>query len=614
LLWVAGGFVYFTMPITVFAKVVVLANRTPTPVTVTALSVGEPTRKVTIDPGDARPVYFERQLQIRYSTKRATSADANSRPRPNTPFRFNTDNSTEKDPHAQEHFLKDASAYYFGLSSENKLVFEEIGLGGSSRQVPRRPLAKEQNRFFPAGEKADTIPVKILVDEDEKSHRRVWESRLRKRVENASRVLAAHCGIRFQVVAVDTWDSDNGQNDFFQSLRELEREVYPKPGRLAIGFSSQYRIARGRIHMGGTRGALHSHILLKERSPNVRETERLELLVHELGHFLGASHSPEPTSVMRPVLSGGLQRRVNAHIRFDPVNTLLIAMMGEEIRKRRVKKLSDLSLSTKRRMQEIQSVLVQALPDDPAAGHYVQLLGAATTGPLLTETSTILQQLVHVAKQRNKAEKGSNGDLLTEAYVRQAALAAQQARSEYAETAFLLALGIAMDDTNLLRSLPWIEPILRRVETDAQRRAREQVFGSPTMRDRRDLTRHFFVSALSVAIHGSRATRGAGIAKELFDAQDGSGFSFKDMAANRSGIAFAVAVLGKKIPLTTVASDFRVDAFLPTLEGLTESLSTKQWKQDYGGFGDKRFAEQMSQIDRRVMRLPIYERLHRSKP
>ncbi|MEO2045799.1 MAG: matrixin family metalloprotease [Pirellulales bacterium] len=627
LLWVVIGLVYFTMPVTIFAKVVVLANRTPTPVTVTALPVGEPPRKVTINPGDARPIYFEQQLQIRYPSKRPTSTDAHSRSRSNTPFRFGTDNSKEKDPHAQEHSLKDASAYYFGLSSENKLVFEEIGLGGSRRQAPRRPIAKEQKRFFPAGDKANTIPVKILVDEDEKSHRRVWESRLRKRVENASRVLAVHCGIRFQVVAVDTWDSDNGQNDFFQSLRELEREVYPKPGQLAIGFSSQYRIARSRIHMGGTRGALHSHILLKERSPNVRETERLELLVHELGHFLGASHSPEPTSVMRPVLSGGLQRRVNAHIRFDPVNTLLIAMMGEEIREHRVKKLSDLSLSTKRRMQEVQSVLVKALPDDPAAGHYVQLLGMATTGPLLTETSKILQQLLHVAKQSNKADSGQrkaerdengevlgpgNGDLLTEVYVREAALAAQQARSEYAETAFLLALGIAMDDTDLLRSLPWIEPILRRVETDAQRRARAQVFGKPTMRGRRDLTRHFFVSALSVAFHGSRATRGAGIAKELFDAQGGRGFSFKDMAANRSGIAFAVAVLGKKIPLTTVATDFQVDAFLPTLEGLTENLSPSQWKQDYGGYSDERFTEQLRHIDRRVMELPIYQQSRRS--
>jgi hypothetical protein len=579
--------------------------------------------------------------------------------------------------------LEDASAYYFAISSDDTLVFEKIGLGeNGSRQTSDRQSAYDRGEFFPASEEATTIPVKILVDDDELRHRRVWEPHLRKRIANASRVLEAHSGVRLRVVAVDTWDSDDDQNDFFQSLRELEREVSPKPGRLAIGFSSQYRIAHGRVHMGGTRGALHSHILLKERSPKVRETERLELLVHELGHYLGASHSPEPDSVMRPVISGGLQRRVDVHIQFDPVNTLLIAMMGDEIRHRRVRKLADLSLPTKRRMRQIQTVLVKALPDDPAAGHFVQLLGAATTGPLLEATDKILQQIVRVAKLRSKAESGkrkaesgagsvpisgqqldqaaghasrklgpdplhgesllddqgqiaepgvaamagdagqlktktkssrTDGDQLTEFYVRQAALAAQQVRREYAQSAYLLALGIAMDDTQMLRRLPWIEPIVRRIESDRQRRERVQVLGSPTMRGRRDLTRHFFVSALSVVVHGSRATSGAGIAKELFDAQAGSGFSFADMAANRSGIAFAVAVLGKKITLADVAQGFRVDAFLPPLDGFTEGLTASQLQRKYGGFGDRRFTEELTRIDRRVMALPVYQRLRGSR-
>jgi hypothetical protein len=208
--------------------------------------------------------------------------------------------------------------------------------------------------------------------------------------------------------------------------------------------------------------------------------------------------------------------------------------------------------------------------------------------------------------------QSTDGDQLTEFYVRQAALAAGQVRREYAESAFLLALGIAMDDTEMLRKLPWTEPIVRRIEPDRQRRQRIKALGNPTMRGRRDLTRHFFVSALSVVIHGSRATRGAGIAKELFDAQGGSGFSFADMAANRAGIAFAVAVLSKKIALPEVARDFRVEVFLPPLDGLTEGLSASQLRRDYGGFGDRRFAEQMSRIDRRVMALPVYQRLRRS--
>jgi hypothetical protein len=626
------------------AKVVVLSNRTEATVTVTVLPTGQLSREVSIGPGDARPVYFDRQLRIRTDTAPRMRADPASRPRAdNTSERSGPERSGPA-PISQEHLLEAECAYYFGSSPDETLVFEKIGLGGnSSNQDQIRQPTGDRGAFFPVGEDATTIPVKILVDDDESTHRRVWEPRLRKRVANASRVLEAHCGIRLKVVAVDTWDSDDSQNDFFQSLRELEREVFPQPGRLAIGFSSQYRIARGRVHIGGTRGALHSHILVKERSPNVRETERLELLVHELGHYLGASHSPEPDSVMRPVLSGGLQRRADAHIRFDPVNTLLIAMMGDEMRHRRVRKLADLSLPTKRRMRQIQTVLAKALPDDPAAGHYVRLLGAAATGPLLQATEKILKQIVRVAKLNEKMEGGresgsgpvfglpgvhvdgrasrklgpdplqgmnqpTSGDPLTEFYVQQAASAAQQVRREHAEPAFLLALGIAMDDTEILRKLPWTMPIVRRIETDRQRLQRVEVLGNPTMRGRRDLTRHFFVSALAVVIHGSRATRGAGIAKELLDAQGGSGFSFVDMAANRAGIAFAVAVLSKKISLPELARNFRVEAFLPPLDGLSEGLTASQWQRDYGGFGDKRFAAQMSRIDRRVMGLPVYSR------
>ena len=78
--------------------------------------------------------------------------------------------------------------------------------------------------------------------------------------------------------------------------------------------------------MAGTRGPLHSHILVREWSPQMSEPERLEFLVHELGHFLGASHSPEPDSVMRPVLGDQPGRSARAfRIRFDPVNTLVMS-------------------------------------------------------------------------------------------------------------------------------------------------------------------------------------------------------------------------------------------------------------------------------------------------
>ena len=72
-----------------------------------------------------------------------------------------------------------------------------------------------------------------------------------------------------------------------RTLREFEIEVDPAPGQIAIGFSSQYRFRKGVNGLGGTRGPLNSHILLRESAPTIVEPERLEALVHELGHFLG---------------------------------------------------------------------------------------------------------------------------------------------------------------------------------------------------------------------------------------------------------------------------------------------------------------------------------------
>ena len=145
--------------------------------------------------------------------------------------------------------------------------------------------------------------MKILVDDDEKAVRAIWEERLRKRIADASKILEKYAGITLEVVGCDTWVTTNDVQDFDAQLREFEANVKPRPADVAIGFASQYSVVTGRTHLGGTRGALGSHIMLREWSRHVSEPERLELLVHELGHYFGAAHSPEPVSVMRPVLA-----------------------------------------------------------------------------------------------------------------------------------------------------------------------------------------------------------------------------------------------------------------------------------------------------------------------
>ena len=569
------------------AKVVVLANRTVAPITIEIARSGELPANLIIPSGDSQPVFFPRALQVRFG-------DGLQR---------------------QKFALNPGSAYFFSRSADNAaLQLEQIGLGEVA------PSAVDAQLTIPTTvAESATITVKILADDNEPTHRQLWEPRLRKRVAEASAILERHSGVRLKVIEVSTWESDDKQRNFQQTLREFEREVKPQPAQLAIGFSGQYQATRGRSHLGVTRWPLHSHILLKERSRNLTEAERLELLVHELGHYLGASHSPEPQSVMRPLLTRGPQRGVGSRIQFDPVNALIVATMGEEIRRHGTRDIRKISQPTVERLKPIYGILAQAMPGDPAARQYLRILEAMkqaervtrvppqNSTPLVRDTRQVLGRLMQVAAQQSVAEETLSGDEVTNLYVRQAALAASRMRSANAKRAMLLALGIFVDDTDSLRSLPKIGAFITQVENDEQRSERIKTMGKPTMRERTDLVKHFFVSAHLVVAAGTEATATAGLVKERADSQGGTGFSFVDMAANRAGIVFAESLLADKLKLADVARGFHVDDYLPTLRGLEEGLSAAELQSRYGGEGQPTVDEQLQEIEQRVLSLPVYD-------
>ncbi len=581
-----------------WADVAVLANRTVSSITVEVVRSGESPQNLTIPSGDSQPVFFQRSLQVRFG----------------------------KELQRQQFPLQAGNAFFFTRGVDGKsLRLEQIGLGEQPVPKVRPTIAPKLSRN---AQDSVTISVKVLVDDNEPVHRKIWEPKIRQRVAAASKVLERHCGIRLNVVEVSTWDSDNKQRNFIQTLREFEREVKTHPAQLAIGFSSQYQVSRGRSHLGVTRWPMHTHILLRERSRNLLESEKIELLVHELGHYLGATHSPEPQSVMRPVLTRGQQRKVGSRIQFDPVNALIIAMVGEDMRLHGVRDIRKLSKPTVARLRQIYGVLKLALPNDPAARQYLRILNWKSTpkaiakaspqrsSPLTQETRKILGHLLVVAQQHQAGvavepsqEGGSEltGDELTNLYVRQAAQEASRLRSTNARRAMLLALGIFMDDTSTLRATPGIGNFIRSVESEEQREMRLESIGKPTMRERSDLTKHFFVSAHLVVVGGKQATLGAGLAKEIADSQGGTGFSFVDMAANRAGIVFAERVLAGDLPLSDLSHRFHVDDYLPTLRGLEEGLMTADLTKNYGGKGQPTLDEMLAQIEERVQNLPAYD-------
>ena len=243
------------------------------------------------------------------------------------------------------------------------------------------------------------VRVRIMVDEDERAARPVWEKRLRGRIADASQILERDCRIRLQVVDCGTWESDNSIHEFPKSLDEFERKVSPQE-RLTIGFTSQYTLVKGQTHLGGIHGPLARHLLVREWSQVITEPERLEVLLHELGHFFGAAHSPEPDSVMRPTLADRRARAAGFRIGLDPLNTLAVALVGDQLRRGEPHSLGDLPLGVQLRLRPIYSALDRAMPDDPNPRRFVGLIDGAGIERTALATAAVIAALEKIAVQQ----------------------------------------------------------------------------------------------------------------------------------------------------------------------------------------------------------------------
>ena len=129
--------------------------------------------------------------------------------------------------------------------------------------------------------------------------------------------------------------------------------------------------------------------------------------------------------------------------------------------------------------------------------------------------------------------------------------------ADVAPAAFVLGLGIALDDSATLLQNPLTRGFSEAIETPLQRLTRCRTLASPTLLNRRDLAQHFFLSGYLTAVVGSAAAETAGIAKELADAKSGgSGFSYVDLTADLAGIYFAERLLQRDLSLDELATGF----------------------------------------------------------
>ena len=140
----------------------------------------------------------------------------------------------------------------------------------------------------------------------------------------------------------------------------------------------------------------------------------------------------------------------------------------------------------------------------------------------------------------------------------------------------------------------------------SERTIRLTLLGEPTMRGRRDLAQHFFVSGYLTATMGGEAANAAGVAKELVDSNTTERLQLRRPRGRPRRVRFAEGVMSRRFPLHLVGQAFSMASFMPEINDLPEGLSATDVASQYGTAGDPRFQKQLDEIDQRIQLLPPY--------
>ncbi len=124
-----------------------------------------------------------------------------------------------------------------------------------------------------------------------------------------------------------------------------------------------------------------------------------------------------------------------------------------------------------------------------------------------------------------------------------------------------------------------------------------------------DLCRHFLTSAALAAAGGGALAEALGLHKELRDSESGSGFSFRDLAADRAGTLFGRLATGSAASARRLQDRMRDEPddadLLPDVRDLPERLSAAELEQ-LGAPGSPGYRRLSAEIDRRIEALPLY--------
>jgi len=127
---------------------------------------------------------------------------------------------------------------------------------------------------------------------------------------------------------------------------------------------------------------------------------------------------------------------------------------------------------------------------------------------------------------------------------------------------------------------------------------------------RKDLGQHFLTSAALVSAVDTALSDAVGLFKEVKDADGGSGFSFADLAADRTGTKFGELATGStrqaRRVQQQVAAGITEPDIMPSIRGLPEAMQQAEFERRFGGIDSPRYHQVSDEIERRVAGCRLY--------
>ena len=150
------------------------------------------------------------------------------------------------------------------------------------------------------------LRIRACADEEFRA-REGWETEVREHLDFASRIFENTFGIRFNLLELTVWETDDAGQGLGDLVDELEAEIPLDGVDVAIGFSAQ----------DPRRGKLSKYVALPwGLTPSLGRVSMIRAMVddesydlhlavvHEIAHLFGAFHVVSQDSVMRETVQG----------------------------------------------------------------------------------------------------------------------------------------------------------------------------------------------------------------------------------------------------------------------------------------------------------------------